>query len=94
MPKITKSTKNHQKCKKSLKMSKIVKNAEISKKMPKITKNVKLLECPIPLSSSSSSVLVTKNPDHFCSCCISQTWSNGFLQSFKQYFSPPDFDIS
>ena len=44
--------------------------------------------CP-PLS-----VLVTKNPDHFCSCCISQTWSNGFLQSFKQYFSPPDFDIS
>ena len=46
-------------------------------------------------SSSSSSVLsVTKNPGHFSSYCISQTWWNGFLQSFKQYFSPPNFDIS
>ena len=42
--------------------------------------------CP-PLS-------VTKNPDQFCSCCISQTWTNGFLHSFKLYFSPPDFNIS
>ena len=49
----------------------------------------------MPYSSSSVLLLlVTKNTDHFCSCCISQTWSNGFLQSFKQYFSPPDFDIS
>ena len=48
----------------------------------------------MPYSSSSSSVRVTKNPGHFSSCCISQTWSYGFLKNFKQYFSPPDFDIS
>ena len=49
----------------------------------------------MPNSSVCLSVLsVTKNPGHFSSYCIYQTWSNGFLQSFKQYFSPPDFDIS
>ena len=32
--------------------------------------------------SSSVPLLVTKNTDHFSSYCISQTWSNGFLQSF------------
>ena len=36
-----------------------------------------LLECPIPLSSVLS---VTKNPGHFSSYCISQTWSYGFVQ--------------
>ena len=61
---------------------------EVTKNIHKI---IKLLECPIPLSVLLLSV--TKNPDHFCSCCISQTWSNGFLQSFKQYVSPPDFNI-
>ena len=49
----------------------------------------------MPYSSVCLSVLsVTKNPGHFSSYRISQTWSNGFLHSFQQYFSPPDFDIS
>ena len=41
MPKITENAKNHRKCQKPPKMSKITKNAKILPKMPKITKNTK-----------------------------------------------------
>ena len=39
-----------------------------------------LLLCPLS---------VIKNLDHFCSCCISHTWSNRFLQSFNSISHHP-----
>ena len=47
---------------------------------------IHLLECAIP--PPSQKIQFTS------SLCISQTWSTGFLQSFRQCFWLPDFNIS
>ena len=47
---------------------------------------IQLLECAIP--PLSQKIQFTS------SLCISQTWSTGFLQSFRQCFWLPDFNIS
>ena len=36
---------------------------------------------------------VAKNPNHFSSYYISQTWSAGFIQCIWQYFWLRDFDF-
>ena len=52
---------------------------------------IQLLENAIPPHSCSAR---HKNPGHLPSYCMYPIWSTGFLQSFWQYFWPPDFDTS
>ena len=56
-------------------------NNKNASQSPETETYIKLLECPIPPPPPLSSS-VTKNLGHVSSCCISLTWSNGFLQSF------------
>merc|ERR1711989_96662 len=85
MPKITKNAnflpkmpQNHRKCQKIHRKCQKIKKCNKSPKMPKITEN-QLTR--MPYSCTVLCPRVTKNTDHFSSSSISQTWSNGFLQS-------------